>query len=340
MQFIHTLAQEVLAKIARRKQSNEPVGVPTGVDYIDKELGGLPRQMMSYLVGDSGVGKTCLATFMLLHAAQWLKDRNKGPASAYTYDEADAQRGMTYRRQVARKDGKVPIVVFWSLEMAEQAVISRMWAQATRMSTGVRLNHGQLLRGNLESIHADKSQDELAKAFGLGTQTLQELGPHIAAIFRDRTIAEFRQTLAELSMRYDVCMVIVDYFRLIQDAVMDVSGAARQEAISRELMAIARDFDCHVLSVFDLNREGQKSEKPALFHMKWGSGAQYDADYIFIMWWTKEDRLWMREHGDTINATVVLELAKARDAPLGQTRLAFELDCGYFEPFIVKEKET
>jgi len=327
LHFLDTLSETILRELSRRAESKEPIGVPTGIGMIDETLGGLARQTLSYLVGDSGVGKSWLVTAILLHAAGWLQQQGKGPASAYVVGTTD---NASYRRRVQSKTNKRSIVVFWSLEMAEAMVVTRMLVQLTKQVTGVSLDSGKLLRGQ----HVEEL-DALVQ----GYQRMKIIGQHIAVVFRDQTVDDFRNTLQELSLKYDVCLVVVDYFRLIQDIVESPTGAGRQEKVSRELMAIAREFDTHVLSIFDLNREGQKSKRPHLYHMKWGTGAHFDGDYIFIMW-LDEDSCKRKAAGENLESVQLnLELAKARNAPLAQTRLILETCCGHFEPYYQREVE-
>jgi len=316
------LANKVIVELTRRTKSGEPIGTQTGIPYIDEDLGGLPRQTLSYLVGDSGVGKSCLATYMLLTGAKWLHKRKRGPASAYVTDNEDRE---VHRKHVAQKENKLPIVVFWSLEMSESMVVTRVLAQMTKIETNITISYEELLRGKLSG-----DQRETAIALKRGIDVIQEIGPHIAMIFRDRTIDQFMGTLRELALRYDICLVIVDYFRKIQDITMD-GGVHRQEAVSSALMDMAREFDCHVMSIFDLNREGEKASRPRLYHMKWGTAARYDADYIFFMWWDRKDKR-DRDEGKRIrDVRVHLELAKARSASTGKTEVWFVPECGWFD---------
>lgn len=323
MKFADDLTTQVLAELSRRVSSSDPVGLPTGIEELDELLGGLPRQMLSYLVGDSAVGKSLFASYLLLETAIWLAKRGSGPASAYILDTTD----QITRRHVHDKERKPPVVVFWSLEMSEAMVATRLLTQATKLSTGITIDSGKLIRGKMEGTPGA----DLVGALKKGYQVIQEVGHNLVLVFRDQTVADFRATLTELALTHDICLVVIDYFRLIQDVIMESSGAGRQEAVSRDLMTLAREFDCHVLSIFDINREGQKNRKPRVTDMKWGTAPQYDADIVLLMWIDRYTKEQLESGADVPIQHVTIEIAKARDAPKGRIDLALEVKCGQFE---------
>ncbi len=309
MKYADDLVIQTLSELARRKQSG-PTGLTTGLASLDTLIGGgLQRQSLTYLVGDSGIGKSLLASQLLLNAAAWLHTKGTGPASTYTTEETD----QAFYRHVQEKSGKRPVVVFWSLEMSAGVVSARLLTQATKAVTGCSLDSGALQRGEVLDV------DALQAGYGV----VREIGHNIVLAFREQTIADLRMALTELVSTQDVCLVVVDYFRLIQDILLDPSGAGRQEAVSRDLMRLAREFDCAVVCIFDLNREGQKRRRPAITDMKWGSGPQYDADQVLLMWKDKEMEDLMTQH-------IYIELAKSRNGPKGKIELALEVQCGVF----------
>lgn len=310
MQYADDVVVQMLGALARRKKSAEPVGLPTGLEQLDVLIGGgFQRQTLTYLVGDSGVGKSLLASQILLNSAEWLHARGAGPASAYAVEEND----QAFRRHVQDKTGKLPVGVFWSLEMSEGVVAARLLTQATKAATGKSLDSGLLQRGDIPDVDALQE----------GYNHIHSVGHNIVLAFREQTIADLRMMLIELTSTHDVCLVVVDYFRLIQDIILDATGAGRQEAVSRDLMRLAREFDCAVVCIFDLNREGQKRRRPTVTDMKWGSGPQYDADQVILMWKDKEMEELQVQH-------IYVELAKSRNGPKGKTELALEVQCGTF----------
>jgi len=110
-----------------------------------------------------------------------------------------------------------------------------------------------------------------------------EWGPHVFIEFDDRSIPEFCETLDELSADHDIVLVVIDYFRRIDEFQSEGNIALAQEARSTALSDLAKYYDCHVLCIFDITRSGQNAGRVALNHMKGGTAAQYDADVVLTL---------------------------------------------------------
>jgi len=90
-------------------------------------------------------------------------------------------------------------------------------------------------------------------------------------------------TLSELSIDNDIVLVVIDYFRKIEEYDSDGSIAMAQDARSQQLSDLAKLYDCHVLCIFDVTRMGQHNKRIGLEHMKGGTAAQYDADIVLTL---------------------------------------------------------
>jgi replicative DNA helicase len=123
--------------------------------------------------------------------------------------------------------------------------------------------------------------------------------------------------------------VIVDYFRLIEEVALDGGAATRQEQVSKKLKEIAKCYDCHVMSIFDMNKEGQRETIPSALAMKGGSAAQYDADIIMTMAWDESMKVQGAYYAPEGEAHIVLRTIKNRDGEQGRVDLYINLATGY-----------
>jgi len=258
-----------------------PIGLTSGIDEVDEAIGGgFVRQQLSYLVGNSGIGKSWLTSWFTLSAAHKLAlSPDNTPVSGYILTGADVEDSV--KQAVIDKVNKPPIIVFWSLEMAELPVTIRLISQeSTRDGTALVLNSKDLLQGKL-GPRPDEVKERLSLMYGDIRGTI---GEYIFMEFASNSVAQFRQVLDSLTLTNDIVMVAVDYFRLIDEMGMDGSRSSTQEARSASLRDIAMDYDCHVLSIFDINRVGETSGKaPHAYHMKDGTAARYDADIVVTL---------------------------------------------------------
>jgi replicative DNA helicase len=268
-----------------------------------------------------------------LTAAGQLADGHR-PASGYIIppDEVDDET----RQAIKMKEGRKPLVVFWSLEMDELSVYSRMLSQVARIEHDARVDSHRLLRGEPAGVDFDTLQ-------GIQNNLRDKYGPHIFLEFSDRTLAQMERTLRTLVMHgNDIVLLVIDYFRLIQDQATNGSSVSRQEMVSARLRDVARYFDCHVLAIYDLNQEGMKQAVPKVWHMKWGTGAIYDADLVMGLGWDNSTMQRVNDNEQIESAGTILQVLKQRNGPTGGFKFTMDLYCGVPRPYapMVNSEDT
>lgn len=318
MPLLPGLLDEVLERIYRRRESGAPMGLTTGITRLDELLGeGWERQQLTYLVGDSGIGKSWLALWFVMQGAKWLAENAPGRPHSDYFITSDIERHI--KERVQNKESKLPLVVFWSLEMAQFMVMIRMVSMATWMLTNKKLDSARLKLGKLdanESLNLVEGYNALHDKWG----------QHIFLEFDTPTIYEFQVVLNELAESYDIVLIVVDYFRRIEEFQGD--GAAQiQAARSSGLRDMAKLYDCHVMSIFDINRIGQRSKTVQLGHMKDGTAAQYDADNVLIM----NDQQGKEEGFYDTVGRIWLQVAKNRFGETGNIELSVDRSVGSFK---------
>jgi replicative DNA helicase len=109
--------------------------------------------------------------------------------------------------------------------------------------------------------------------------------------------------------------IVVDYIQLMADP--GEQGNERVSRISRNLKAIAREFDVPLMALSQLNRasENREDRKPRLSDLRDSGAIEQDSDVVLGLW---------RPHLDS-NDLDVLAL-KVRQGNTGEVRLYFDGD--------------
>jgi len=159
------------------------------------------------------------------------------------------------------KQGKS--ILFCSLEMKGAQVQTRVWSHS------LSLPHGKLADySDEESIlerlsSAEKEFDGLdVHYFCMGGMTVQDIEKEL------------------MKKKYDV--VVVDYVQLMREP--GANSYERVSRISNGLKALAMNYDCAVIGLSQINKEGQKAGRPKAYHLKDSSSLEQDAEVIMILW--------------------------------------------------------
>lgn len=332
---------KVFKNIQARVASELPIGLSTGLTELDEMLGGgWGRQELTYLVGDSGVGKSWLTLWWILVGAKWLAEHpDERPMSGYVVLDSE---DSTIRQHIQSKEGKLPVIVFWSLEMAELPIVVRLLVQTAKLVTGEDFDSTKLKRGDfgtpteslLRDVDSQKWQKR-AKDLYFAYLTLHtKWAKHIIAEFNTRSIDDFIEILDETARHFDIVMIVVDYFRLIDESRSEGGVVASQEERSRQLSAIAKDYDCHVLAIFDINRLGERAKWVGLQHMRGGVAAKYDADTVLILERGNKPDKTIDKY--PIEVRLVLKMAKNRFGKQGSIQLHMNLATGHVESWNIR----
>ena len=204
-------------------------------------------------------------------------------------------------RNVATQSGRP--VVFFSMEMGTLELTKRLLAmearvEATRLWTA-RLSEGDWSR--------------LSHAVGrLGdAQLFIDDNPHC-------TVMEMRAKARRLRARYgDLALVVVDYIQLMTPSTTRRSENRQVEVseISRGLKILARELECPVIALSQLNRqlEYRQDKRPMLADLRESGGLEQDADVVTFIY---RDEVYNPESEDRGKAEIIV--AKHRNGPTGR----------------------
>lgn len=134
------------------------------------------------------------------------------------------------------------------------------------------------------------------------------------------TVGQVRAQARWLHAQAPVGLVVVDYLQLFR---ADERGLPRHEAlgqVSGGLKALAKELECPVLALSQLNRESVKEKRPPQLHDLRESGAiEQDADVVLLLWREAER---VRRHDG--REETKLRVAKHRGGRKGVITLLFD----------------
>ena len=201
--------------------------------------------------------------------------------------------------------GTKPVIVF-SMEMPAEQLILRM------VSSIGRINQTKVRTGKLEEEDWPKLSAAISKLKDrpLFIDDTPALSP-IELRSRTRRIAREHGTPA---------LIMVDYLQLMQIAGSTEGRTAEISEISRSMKAMAKEFDCPVVALSQLNRgvEQRPNKRPVNSDLRESGAIEQDADVIMFIY---RDEVYNEESPDKGVAEIII--GKQRNGPIGTARLAF-----------------
>ena len=275
------VAFDVMGEAERRGESGRSVlDFSTGFRDLDYVTEGLERGTVVVIGAAPGVGKTGFALSMTSHMSEC--------ADNFV-------------------DGKPPVIGWFSMEMPVKQQAQRLLASMARVDMK-RLRTGYL------------SKDEW-KRVGEATNTLAGWRVHFddRAALSPRKMREAVRKLKNEEGRVDI--IFVDYIQLGDgERGKGETREAEVAKISRSLVQIAKDYNCVVVAISQLNRELEKrtNKRPMLSDFRDSGQIAQDA-YLLIGLYRDEVY-----HPETPNQNVAeLIILKQRNGPLCTVEVVF-----------------
>ena len=205
-----------------------------------------------------------------------------------------------------------PVLVF-SLEMSQLELSQRV------LSADARVDAGKMKTGRLDETdwnRISQSVGRLAEA-----PIFIDDNPHT-------TVMEIRAKARRLKSKTgDLAMIVVDYIQLMTGRSNAESRQVEVAEISRNLKILARELECPVVALAQLNRglEQRQDKRPMLSDLRESGALEQDADVVMFLY---RDEMYNPDSEQKGLAEVIV--AKHRNGPTGTVKLAF---LGHFTRF-------
>ncbi|MEX0603693.1 MAG: replicative DNA helicase [Marinobacter sp.] len=199
-----------------------------------------------------------------------------------------------------------PILVF-SMEMPADALVMRM------LSSLGRIDQSRMRSGRLEEEDWPRltSAVSLLKDKPLYIDDTPALSP---TEMRSRARRVARENNGKLSM------IMVDYLQLMRVPGSNEGRTAEISEISRSLKGLAKELNCPVVALSQLNRslEQRPNKRPVNSDLRESGAIEQDADIIMFVY---RDEVYNEDTQDKGIAEIII--GKQRNGPIGTVRLAF-----------------
>lgn len=204
-------------------------------------------------------------------------------------------------------NSNLPALVY-SMEMPADSIAMRL------ISSYGKVHQGHLRSGKLDG-------DEWSKVTGTILQ-LQEKHLYI-----DDSSAlpptEVRSRARRIAKMHDgkIGCIMVDYLQLMKVPGMGDNRVGEISEISRSLKALAKEMNCPVIALSQLNRslENRPNKRPVMSDLRESGAIEQDADLIMFIY---RDEVYNKESKEAGTAEIII--GKQRNEPIGTVRLAFE----------------
>ncbi|WP_432982523.1 replicative DNA helicase [Dactylosporangium sp. CA-233914] len=200
----------------------------------------------------------------------------------------------------------------FSLEMSKVEIVMRLLSAEARVPLHV-LRSGQL---------SDDDWTKLARRMGEISE---------APLFVDDTpsmnLMEIRAKARRLKQRHDLKLIVVDYLQLMTSPKRTESRQQEVADLSRGLKLLAKEVECPVVAVSQLNRgpEQRTDKRPQLSDLRESGSIEQDADVVILL---HRDDYYDKESPRAGEADFIV--AKHRNGPTDSITVAAQLHLSRF----------
>lgn len=202
---------------------------------------------------------------------------------------------------------KRPVLVF-SMEMPSESLIMRMISSVGRIDQG-KIRNGQLTEEDWPKLSSAVQKMKGAPLFidDTGALTPQDMRARIR-----RTVREHGEP----------GLIMVDYLQLMQVAGASDGRTQEISEISRSLKALAKEYNCPVIALSQLNRgvEQRPNKRPMNSDLRESGAIEQDADIILFIY---RDDYYNDSDDNPDKGIAELIIGKQRNGEIGTCRAAF-----------------
>jgi replicative DNA helicase len=286
-------------------------GIATGLEDLDRQMGGLQPSDLIILAGRPGMGKTALATNIAYNVARAWRSESRPDGREETVNGG--------------------IVGFFSLEMSAEQLATRIISEQTEIAS-YRIRRGEIDPGDFDRIAAVAREMQALPLY------IDETG--------GLSIAQLAARARRLKRQRGLDLLVIDYLQLLQGSMRRASEGRVQEVteITTGLKALAKDLNVPILALSQLSRqvENRDDKRPQLADLRESGSIEQDADVVIFVFReeyylkNKEPRAGTEEHFkwqaemDAVHGKAEVIIGKQRHGPTGTIQLQFKADVTRF----------
>jgi replicative DNA helicase len=214
------------------------------------------------------------------------------------------------------KDGHIQL---YSLEMPAEQILFRLLSQASHLPMQ------QMMQGKL----GNDDWRRLSDAMGNFDRQADRLLLDDSASLTPTTLrAKARRAVRKHGKPK---LIIIDYLQLMRTDGRPENRNMEITEISRSLKALAKEMNCPVVALSQLNRalEQRSNKRPLLADLRESGAIEQDADLIMFIY---RDEVYNPQSNDRGSAEIII--GKHRNGPTGIVRAAFLAEQTRFDNFI------
>jgi replicative DNA helicase len=302
--FLKAVTDAVNMANAAYQREGGLAGVSTGLQDVDKKLGGLHPSDLLILAGRPSMGKTALATNIAFNIAKKYKKGLKPDGSEGAIDGG--------------------VVGFYSLEMSAEQLAARILSEVAEVPSE------QIRRG-------DMSEAEFRR-FVEAAKSLES-----CPLYIDDTpalpISQLAARARRLKRTHGLDVLIVDYLQLVRPATAKDSRVNEVSEITQGLKAIAKELEIPVIALSQLSRqvENREDKRPQLSDLRESGSIEQDADVVMFVFREEyykerekpgdhdtEATMKWQEEMERLHGRAEVIIGKQRHGPIGTIELSFE----------------
>jgi replicative DNA helicase len=209
-----------------------------------------------------------------------------------------------------------PVLVF-SLEMPSEQIMMRMLASLSRV--------------NQTSIRTAKLEDADWARIQSSMKMLKEKDNLYIDDSSGLTPMEVRTRARKLARdKGGISLIMVDYLQLMRVPSLSDNRTLEISEISRSLKALAKELECPVVALSQLNRglEQRADKRPINSDLRESGAIEQDADLIMFIY--REE---VYDENSDMKGIAEIIIGKQRNGPIGTTRLTFQGQYSRFDNY-------
>lgn len=262
------LVNLVVTNISERySNKNSFTGVESGFHDLDQMTAGFQPAEMIIIGARPSIGKTAIALSMLQHIAI---------------------------------EKRVP-AAFFSLEMSDFQVMSRLVAQVSRIRAD-KLRTGFLLSDDFAKLQTAAASIYEAPLYIVDTPNMKLL--------------DLRSVARRLRSKEKIEIIFIDYITLIASENSSIPRHEQVAEISRSLKSLARELNIPIVVLSQVARSAEE-KAPTLAELRESGSIEQDADVVMFL----HRKRTPEENQETIPTELIL--AKQRNGPTGVVKITF-----------------